>query len=93
MNSLNNTNATITNNNNNNNSIGNGPNENLSMHIIPMVPYRKEPVTIGSPLVKIFGTNDKDTSKSIRNASCYKSKVLSPWSTQFLIFLKHFEHF
>lgn len=60
---------------NNKNSIGNGPNENFSMHVIPMVPYRKEQITIGSPLVKMFGTNDIDSSKSIRNASCYKSKV------------------
>lgn len=91
MNSLNNSNATITT--NNNNSISNVPNETVSMlHVIPMVSYRKEPVTIGSPLVKMFGANDKDTSKSIRNASCYKSKVLSSWSTHAFfhkISLKH----
>lgn len=75
MNSLNNSNASIT---NNNNSMNNAPNENVSMHVIPMGPYRKEPLTTGLAVVKMFDTIDKDTSKSIRNASCYKSKVLSP---------------
>lgn len=77
MNSLNNSNA----------SIGNGPNANVSMHVIPMVPYGKRPVTIGSPLVKTFGTDDKDTSKSIRNASFYKSKVLSLWLNIFFFMI------